>query len=343
MINIFQNKNVDLIGTKKTVNWLVNNTIVSVFNPINFTGYQRQIDNNHCKKIVEYLKAEFFMPTAIICATDNDYNDETPLRIVDGQHRINAFKIMREEEPDRYKQICDYEIPVIVMAKVDENTEIDTFITINKTSKKVDTSLALVLKNKMNKYRSTDDLTIPKAEYLAVELAQKLNFDEDSNNIWFDKILFEGNPKNTSQLISLNAFVKSTRTLVNHLAKNRIISLNWIDEGDIICNTEKCKKIIFAIWLILQQKWQELFYSDLDKRRIIQGAIGFTAINKVVIHLLNQKEYKDEYDLIEDFENFIKRSTISANKWLPGEMFSKYSSESGYTIVAQELISNSYD
>ena len=93
----------------------------------------------------------------------------------------------------------------------------------------------------------------------------------------------------------------------------------------------------------MQQKWQELFYSDLDKRRIIQGAIGFTAINKVVIHLLNQKEYKDEYDLIEDFENFIKRSTISANKWLPGEMFSKYSSESGYTIVAQELISNSYD
>ena len=57
MINISQNKNIDLIGTKKTVDWLVNNTIVSVFNPINFTGYQRQIDNNHCKKIVEYLES----------------------------------------------------------------------------------------------------------------------------------------------------------------------------------------------------------------------------------------------------------------------------------------------
>jgi len=251
--------------------------------------------------------------------------------------------MMKEYEPIRYEQICDYEIPVIVMAKVDEKTEIDTFITINKTSKKVDTSLALVLKNKMNKYRSTDDLTIPKAEYLAVELAQKLNFDKDFNNVWYDKILFEGNPKNTSQLISLNAFVKSTRTLVNQLAKKRIISLEWTNEEDIIYNTDKCKKIFFAIWMILQQKWQELFNSDLDKRRIIQGAIGFTAINKVIIYLLNQKEYSDEYDLIQVFEDFIKRSTISADKWLPGEMFSKYSSESGYSIVAQELISNLYD
>ena len=343
MINICQNKNIDLIGTKKTVDWLVNNTEVSVFNPINFTGYQRRIDDNHCRKIVDYLKNEFFMPTAIICATDDNFDHNAKLRIVDGQHRINAFRMMREDEPARYKQICDYEIPVIVMAKVDENTEIDTFITINKTSKKVDTSLALVLKNKMNKYRSSDDLTVSKSEYLAVELAQNLNFNENVDNIWFDKISFEGVPKNTSQLISLNAFVKSTRTLINHLAKKHIISLDWTNEADITCSIEKCNKIIFAVWTILQQKWTELFNSDLEKRRIIQGAIGFAAINKVIIYLLNQKDYRDEYDLIEDFEDFIKRSTISANKWLPGEMFSKYSSESGYTIVAQELISNLYD
>ena len=151
MINIFQNKELDLLQTKKTVDWLVSNTSVSVFSPINFKGYQRQIDEKHCMKIVEFLKRDFFMPTAIICATDHDFTDTSKLRIVDGQHRVNAFKILKESEPQRYAQIKAYEIPVIVMANVNENIEIDTFITINKTSKKVDTSLALVLKNKMNK------------------------------------------------------------------------------------------------------------------------------------------------------------------------------------------------
>ena len=60
MDKISQNKQLDLLQTKKTVDWLVNNTSVNVFNPINFTGYQRQIDNKHCSKIADYLKQDFF-------------------------------------------------------------------------------------------------------------------------------------------------------------------------------------------------------------------------------------------------------------------------------------------
>ena len=37
-----------IIQTKKTVDWLVNNTSVNVFNPITFEGYQRSIDEKHC-------------------------------------------------------------------------------------------------------------------------------------------------------------------------------------------------------------------------------------------------------------------------------------------------------
>lgn len=338
MIEIFQNKQLDLLETKKTVDWLVNNTTVSVFNPIDFKGYQRQIDNKHCIKIVDFLKRDFFMPTAIICATDKEFQDDCNLRIVDGQHRVNAFKMMKTKEPERYNQIKEYEVPVIVMAKVDENTEIDTFITINKTSKKVDTSLALVLKNKMNKYNTSEDLTMPKAEYIAVELAQYLNFREDPNNIWFDKILFEGNPKNTAQLISLNAFVKSTRVLLNRMARKGLISLDWSENDEISECIEKCYKIINSIWSILQNKWPELFDSDLEKRRIIQGAIGYSSFNRAIVGLLEKSTYKDEYDFIYEIENWIKCISIEADRWLPGETYSKYSSESGYSIVARELL-----
>ena len=338
MDKISQNKQLDLLQTKKTVDWLVNNTSVNVFNPINFTGYQRQIDNKHCSKIADYLKQDFFLPTAIICSTDKEYTENSKLRIVDGQHRVKAFKMLQLESPVRYTEIKDYEIPVIVLAKVDENTEIDTFITINKTSKKVDTSLALVLKNKMNKYNTSGDLTMPRAEYVAVELAQILNFREDSNNIWFDKILFEKKKKNTLQIISLNAFVKSTRVLLNQMAKKHLISLDWKENTEITNCIEMCYKIITHIWMIVQNRWPDLFNSDLEKRRIIQGAIGYSSFNKVIIELLGKKINDKEFDLIKSFEDKIRNLSIESEKWLPGGPYSKYSSESGYSIVAREIL-----
>ena len=338
MIKISQDKHLDLLQTKKTVDWLVGNTTVDVFNPIDFTGYQRQIDTRHCLKIMDFLKQDFFMPTAIICATDKEFQENGELRIVDGQHRVEAFKMMRDEIPERYNQIKEYEIPVIVMAKVDQNTEIDTFITINKTSKKVDTSLALVLKNKMNKYNTSDDLTMSKAEYLSVELAQKLNDREDSNNIWYERILFEGNPKNTTRLISLNAFVKSTRVLLNHMSKRNLITLDWKCQEEIELCIGKCYKFIILIWSIIQNKWPELFNSDLENRRIIQGAIGYTSINKVIVELLGIFSYENENDFISKFEERIRYISIEPNKWLPGGSYSKYSSGSGYNIVSRELL-----
>lgn len=334
---IYQNEIINILQTKKTVGWLVDNTKVSVFNPIDFTGYQRQIDKRHCLRIVDYLKTDFFLPTAIICAIDEGFDDSSKLRIVDGQHRVKAFEIMREEHSERYEQIQNKEIPVIILENADEKLEMDTFITINKTSKKVDTSLAYVLKNKINKYNNSDDMTMPKTEYLSVELAQKLNFAEDES-LWFDKILFEGNPKNTSQVISLNAFVKSTRRLLNCLAKKGIISLAWKDEIGINDSINRSYKIVMAIWMAVKYKWPELFSGEVEKRRIVQGAIGYSSINKMIIEKIETLDKVDEDIIVESIAKWFKTMEIESCEWLPGGNFSKFSSESGYNIIAKELI-----
>ncbi len=336
MEQIHQNNEINLIQTKKTVEWLTDNTDVRVFNPISFEGYQRKIDDKHCMKIVEFLQKDFFLPTSVICAISENFTEASRLRIVDGQHRIQALKIIKKSFPERYKEIKNKELPIIVMSKVSESIEIDTFITINKTSKKVDTSLAFVLKNKMNKYASSDDLTMPKAEYLAVELAQKLNFEENCS-LWFDKIIFEGTPKNTPQLISLNAFVKSTRSLLNNLAKRKLIVLDWNDNDDINACIDKCYGFILKIWCAVAKKWTDLFLGSLENRRIIQGAIGYSSINRVVIDILSQEEFKSLDDLGEKFQSAIESIKIESSKWLPSGEFSRYSSESGYSIVAKEL------
>jgi len=94
-----------LVQDKKTIDWLVNYTMVSVFNPIKFEGYQRQINEDHCANIVKYLNQDgFILPTAIICATNEKYEVESnnKLRVVDGQHRIKAFEILKEKNAKRY-------------------------------------------------------------------------------------------------------------------------------------------------------------------------------------------------------------------------------------------------
>ena len=147
LINIQQDGNL-LIITSKSIEWLTHHTEVSIFDPVHFDGYQRQIDGDHCLKIVNYLQTSCFLPSAIICACEK-YDEDVNLRIVDGQHRIAAFKLLAEKSPERYNLIKYQEIPVVVMVGVPLTTEIQTFITLNKTTQQDDPPLPYYSKNKI--------------------------------------------------------------------------------------------------------------------------------------------------------------------------------------------------
>ena len=327
---------VKIVQTKKTVDWMTHHTSVNVFDPLTFKGYQRSIDGKHCDKIVAYLKKNFFLPTAVICASRVKFNEDLDLYIVDGQHRVEALKRLKESDLERYNKIKDYELSVIVLEEAGEEVEIDTFITINKTSKKVDTSLAYVLKNRINYNRASVDISISKREYLAVELARVMNTESE---LWGDKILFEGQPKQTPQLISLNAFVVSMRSFLYALQQRRVIPQDWHDRSELSDCISSLRHIVDVIWMQIRDKWPELFCSDLENRRIIQGSIGFSSINK---YLGQRKKATSEYMSSEELTNYtgawIQDIRLAGTVWLPGGSFSKYSSASGYSIIAQELL-----
>ena len=332
----------NIIQTRKTVDWLVNHTRVNVFNPMTFEGYQRSIDKKHCAKIVDYLSREFFLPTSIICASRKEYTENAQLYIVDGQHRVEALRLLRQEYPARYKQVKDYELSVIVLEKAEEEVEIDTFITINKTSKKVDTSLAYVLKNRINNDRASKDISISKREYLSVELATALNASEPKKSeLWANKILFEGAARQTPQLISLNAFVMSMRSLLFYLQQRRVIPQDWNNREELSDCIDTLYFITDAVWSEIRNKWPDLFDSDLEKRRIIQGSIGFSSLNKYLIQNLKREGGSmTATEFIERAGAWIHAIQFPGNVWLPGGRFSKYSSASGFSIIAQELMAN---
>lgn len=349
MFELKQNtENIRLISTKKTVDWLVKNTVVSEFDPITFTGYQRQIDKNHCYKIITYIEqCGFYLPTAIILATDSFYCGEGPLRIVDGQHRIQAFRMIccDAEKQELYYQIRDKEIAVIVIQNLaqDERIEIDTFISINKTSKKVDTSLAFVLRNKLNSERNSEDLTISRREYISVEVARLLSVEEShASSVWNNKILFEGNVKNTPQTISLNAFVKATKALLANIEKRGVVVTRWSTKSEIEEQVSNVADLIDVVWEAVREKLPELFSSNIEDRSIIQGSIGYSSVSRYLSYRL--KYYEGEVSALNIkklLTEWIGEINTSPDQWKAGVgRFSKFSSESGYTIVARELLAS---
>ncbi len=332
-----------IIQTQKTVEWLTCNTKVKYFNPIDFTGYQRKINEEHCKGICEYIKTKFYMPSAVVCATQKEYNENEMLYIVDGQHRVEAFKILKKEDPERYEMIKNYCLPVIVLEKATEMVEIDTFITINKTSKKVDTSLAYVLRNKLNNNKQSDDLTMPKRAYISVQLAWTIDHPEeeitsyDSTNsneksLWYGRISYEA-PFIGSQTISLNSFVKATKVLANYLEKVEVLNCNWKEQREIDECVRKLYNITEFVWNTVKKKWPEVFTETTNS--IIMGAIGYTAICKfLAAKIKDNKSRIKESNICEMIKLWIDSINVDYNEWLPGRMFSKYTSESGYTYVA---------
>ena len=341
MMQLRQDCECKIICDTKTVDWLVSNTSVRTFDNINFTGYQRKVNESHVSKIVDYLmKSNFYLPTSIICASDENVTKDTRLHIVDGQHRVEAFKTIKINDLDKYNEIKDYELSVIILQKPSEMLEVDTFITINKTSRKVDTSLAYVLKNKINKAnKSSCDLTIAKKEFLSVELAINLNNDEKS--LWYNKILLEGNPtKNSQETISLNSFVKSVQNLIGYLEKYEIIKIDWNNDTELDYVNNIIKTIYLKIWDAIRLKWPILFTEEFHNKSVIQGTIGVSSINKYIIMQLKQ-ESVNSYDLnlfISKVEYWIKNINISQNLWYKGNRFSQFSSAAGFNIVANYLL-----
>ena len=334
MKGIDVNQRYKLEVTKRSIDWLVNNTEVDVFQPVDFTGYQRQIDSKHCQKIVSYLNKSAFLPSAIICSYRSaDQNNR--LWIVDGQHRVHAFRMLRERNIDRYREIADVEIPVVVMIDVPIEVEIEQFITINKTSKKVDTSLATILKNLIS--QGKENMVMSKSEFISVEVARKLGFDGQSK-VWSGKILLEGNVRNHDEYISLNAFVRATRVLINLFAQKGIVNLEWHTPEEVEEVTRLSTGLIDHIWMEVAMRWPELFGSYDEDRRIIQGSIGYTAITRTLVKMLRDSQISNQGELRQQVQQIVMGFPVGCDKWKAKGEYSRYSSESGYKIVSDELM-----
>ena len=279
-------------------------------------GYQRQKNEGHCDNIINYIKKmldeknDFYLPSSIICSCRGEYNENALLYIVDGQHRIEALRKIKKEYDDIYQKIKDCSLSLLILLNPTKEEEIQTFIDINKTSRKVDTSLATILRNRLNSEKSStsDDLLIPKRQYLSVELAWRLcNEVSSEDNLYYDKIVFEGDTKNSSYFITLNSYYNSIKSYLKYLHQNQIVSNDWTSKDGLEAIFNNLEKIEIKTWNVVKKTWPDLFKADDCK--IIMGPIGFAAIHKVLNYYLQycDKNYQfnvEEY--LSDIEKIFK-------------------------------------
>lgn len=337
----------DIIYDSKTVDWCVENTTPNTFRFENkeIVGYQRKISDSHIAKIIEYIKEswkkeQFYFPSCIVCSIPVNRKglpNDKECFVVDGQHRIAAFRKIKDTEPEFYSLIKDFTLPVTILENVDELTEIQTFITINKTSRKVDTSLAMILKNKLADLYGNKNSE--KVDFLAVELARHINNDTENNDIWFNQIAFEGFAKENHCLMSLNAFVKAQRRIIRKLDKIKLIDLDNLDNENVENAKQLTKEIFETTWNSIKDKWPKLFCPENISNSVILGPIGFTSLSMFVAYQLGNDPINKD-NALEKIQKSIASINLSPKVWMRGEDFSKFSSEAGYAEIATQLVNS---
>lgn len=357
-IKLKQN-DVNLYLTKIKIEDLISNYYVDIFQPSTDDGYQRPPIPMHYKKFAKFImenQSTFIMPQSVLTAVNIDNLDNethnliinSDLRIVDGQHRIEGFKYIYENNKECFDNIKDIEIPVTIMV-IENNTtklEIETFINLNSKGKKISTDLAINIleKMKMESSNKSEDSTLAEittsevikdAQSVAIKVAKKLN--SDVNSLWYDSIIML--PGESFKIISLNAMQKSLIPICSEIMMKLYRTKGYVFDYSNDKVTQEIEKYINLIWEINRSKWKDCFsknYSQnnrkYNKEFNLQKGIGVFSLHIIFKECLESEESLDE--AITKYEKIIDLSKVTSDKWKVGGEFSSYNSQTGFKKVA---------
>lgn len=325
-----------------TTEELLEATEIKHYNSATSEGYQRPPFPSHYKKIAKYLNSDTMpvLPTSILTAIDpKQIKEEGPklnisgkLRVVDGQHRIEGIRYLKNTDLSHYNSIKQYEFPVIIMA-IDNNMqelEINTFININSKGKRVSTDLALELKEKINRekisqIKDSKDLTPEQCENIATRIAHKLNSNEKS--VWFESIR-SGDEFKVTKPISVTAFTKSITEVVS------IISASD-KQMDVAVLTENITNLLVDVWDTVKGKWKPCFEVTNEDYNIKKG-IGVYSIHLILKECaLNNKG--EISSTLRDFKTVIQNSQAVHTDWMTGGRFTGMSSGQALKRISSYL------
>lgn len=240
--------NIDLFVFTSTAKFIYENFDVSRRIENKEEGYQRSFSKRRINDLAKYIKTKNgIIPNSVLVNIDmgkwkfdSDKNElelvgEPPYGlIIDGQHRIYGT----------HKASPDFQLPIVATAGLDVKDQAKLFVTINKTQKGVPTSLYLDLLNLTEgEIEDFDDANVP-AERRGIEIAKRLNEEEDSP--LYDLIRMTGE---SGQGIALNEFVTRSKYLIDPQA-GKLLDFGFENQYTVF-------KVYFKAWkAVFIEQWE---------------------------------------------------------------------------------------
>lgn len=332
-------------------------------------GYQRKIEDNHLKKLKKaILNNELVSPTSILLGIqksvydtikkDIDSKDSLLTKlfidvsdgkkifsIIDGQHRIEAFKQLTEDK--KIDINCDeYFLNTIIMVIDDNNrrVEVDAFNDINSKAKRLKTDLTMLALLRIKQLEG--DLDFNAYEYLTNSLCYSINNLEGW--IWQNAIIYPEN--NKVGIIGYKAFYESIEPICKEFyqkAENKSRTLGEMD-NDV---NEIINNLLRPCWDTVERKWSKCFNEEkalsddgfmikfYNKDYNLQKPIGVRAINSIISDLYKLYNINE---VVNFFVKIMENCNISKEDWESGGKFSGLSSEAGFKVV-KKIITKGYE
>jgi|GEM_PF-1075018 len=334
-------------------------------------GYQRQPNKSHYLKIKNYITNNinrFKLPTTIILGTDQHKIDQyiksdscgdifevdvtnagKIFRIVDGQHRIEGIRAAAGDHDSLNNFLLN--ITILVSPEKHRSVELEAFIDINSTAKKISTDLATLARFDYEIRENRITSSSNRLKHISTKTAFHLK-ENNTNSVWSSAIKFDIHSEISLGIVGVTLFGESIEPIVEQF-------LNFhnppVRNDQLIDYYDSLAKDIAAdidyIWTnIIQKKWRECFSESIAKNEIgelknifysneyyIQKTLGVKVLNILYAELLKRHGVGDNAK--NEFRNLIQNSRIMSKDWRKGGAFSGLSSESGFARI-RKMIKN---
>lgn len=340
-------------------------------------GYQRAVNPKHLKDIkkgiIENQKNDhhsknIISPTSIVLGINRSdfdqikikdldeeiieidiWNIENKFRIIDGQHRLAAFKLAMEDNC----RIGDTQFNVVVIIVEDNRriVEVKTFCNINSKAKPLKMDLTILAEYNYELIERPEYIEIER--HIAIQIAFMLNENTyENNNIWQNGIKLDINTTKAMGIIGFKSFYESIKPICTNLINkhdNKVRDLKTYEEKMQLINNvanQIKEEILDKYWSIIERKWSNCFKKDLvfynsDEYTIyytnefyIQKNMGVKALHILLKDILDKNDYKIEYSM-RSLEQIINISKVTERDWSKGGRFSGLSSEAGFKKISQ--------
>ncbi|UKB81291.1 DGQHR domain-containing protein [Chryseobacterium sp. MEBOG07] len=352
---------------------IISNTSKVLVYEIDDDGYQRKPNRSHYLKIKNYIlknKNDFKFPTSLILGCDKSeitkllkYDDcgnylefdenfqKKIFRIVDGQHRIEGINEALKDDNSLLDLL--FNVVILVSPENKKSVELEAFIDINSTAKRISTDLATLARFDYEiKENSVIENNAPR--HIAIKTAYHLK-EDFPKSVWNSAIKFDIHSDISLGIVGVTLFRESIDPIISILLESKLKNKSKASNSQIIRDYDFLAKDIAneldKVWNeIIRKKWSECFSESIVKNEAgelkhiyysndyyIQKTLGVKVLNGIYSEVL--KQYRDNTEAFDAFRKIIMDSKIMSKDWKKGGLFSGLSSESGFYKI-RKMIKN---